>query len=85
MQITLAQAKTIGAKLYVREVNQKHLERWCLDNISKEQAHRILNVICKLKYDLAMNNPEEFTKIQTWGRDEVKKLGYQEPQVSKSI
>lgn len=85
MQITPAQAKTIGAKLYIRTKNQEHLEEWCKGHITKEQAHDILNVIMKLKYDLAKNDPMEHERIQNWGREQVKALGYTEPQINPSL
>lgn len=77
------QAK-VFRKLYVKTANQDHVEKWA-KNLGGAQASPIIGRIIKLNYNMATSRPGQFTQIQTWGRDEIKKLGYEEPQFNRSV
>lgn len=81
--LTDNQAK-VFRKLYVKTVNQDHIEKWA-KGLEAKDASPIIGRIIKLNYAMATSRPGQFTQLQTWGRDEIKKLGYEEPQFNKSI
>lgn len=85
MTITPKQAELIGKKCYIRTANQKHCEGWCLGSLTGDQASKILRRVLTVNYDMCMKNPDETSAITQWGRDELKKLGYEEPQFNKSL
>jgi len=75
----------IFKRLYVRTANQEHIKKWALENLTHQQASPIISKIIKLTYDMAKKQPDTFVEIQNWGREQVKALGYEEPQISKSL
>lgn len=81
--ISEAQAK-IFRKLYVQTKNQDHVQKWTREHLTHAQASPIIARIIKLTYAM-LNQPDVYMEIQTWGREEVKKLGYEEPQFNKSV
>lgn len=81
--ITEAQAK-VFRKLYVKTVNQDHVEAWAR-NLEHKQASPIIGKIRVLKRDLALSDPDTFTEIQNWGREQIKKLGYIERPTNPSL
>ena len=84
MPISESQAN-IFKRLYTQTVNQNHVKEWTWKNLEHKQASPIIARIIKLNYDMSKKQPDTFVEIQNWGREEVKKLGYVEPQFNKAI
>jgi hypothetical protein len=85
MTITAKQAELIGKKCYITTANQKHCEKWCFDNLSSDQASKILRRVLTVNYDMCMKRPDEAAEITKWGREQLYALGYQEKELSKSL
>lgn len=83
--ITSKQAYLIGKKLYVQTKNQNHCADWSMKNLDHAQASKILGKVLRVTYDLCMKNPTEASEITAWGRNEIKGMGYVEPQFNKSV
>ena len=75
----------IFKKLYTQTANQNHVRVWVKESLTHQQASPIIARIIKLDRNLSLSDPEKWIEIQSWGRAQVKELGYQEKEFNKAL